>query len=106
MSLLALSPEADRDIREALQYLRKNTSVEVARNFAAALRSTGELLLGYPEMGRRYRRTQTGIELRAFPVTKFRQWLLFYEVVKGGQQTVVFIHRLLHGSRDIEALLE
>ena len=57
-------------------------------------------------MGRLYRRTQTGIRLGAFPVTKFSEWLLFYEVVQGGEQRAVFIHRLLHGSRDIEALLE
>jgi len=99
LSLLALSPAPDRDIREAVRYFRQNAGVEVARSFAAALRSTGELLAGHPEMGRRYRRTQTGIELRASPLQKFGQWLLSYDVVKGGEQRVVFIHRLLHGSR-------
>jgi hypothetical protein len=39
-------------------------------------------------------------------VKKFGDWLLFYEVVEGEAQRVVFIHRLLHGSRDIERLLE
>jgi plasmid stabilization system protein ParE len=72
----------------------------------AALQATGELLTSHPEVGRPYRHTQTGIKLRALPVKKFGDWLLFYEVVESEDQRVVFIHRLLHGSWDIEALLE
>jgi len=106
LSLLAVSPEADRDIRETVRYLRDHAGAEKARGFAAALQATGELLTSHPEVGRLYRHTQTGIKLRALPVKKFGDWLLFYEVVEGEAQRVVFIHRLLHGSRDIEALLE
>ena len=89
-----------------MRYLRDNAGAEQARDFAAALQATDRLLTSHPEMGRLYRRTQTGIRLRAFPVTKYSEWLLFYEVVEGGEHTVVFIHRLLHGSRDMEALLD
>jgi plasmid stabilization system protein ParE len=105
LSLLALSPEADRDIKETVRYLRDHAGVEKARGFVAALRATGELLTSHPEVGRLYRKTQTGIKVRALPVKHFGDWLLFYEVVEGEAQTVIFIHRLLHGSRDIEALL-
>gem|GEM_PF-6673311 len=106
MSLLALSPAADRDIVAATKHLRRAAGPSKATQFVSALEATGQLLVRMPKAGRVYRHTRTGLEIRAFPVSKFAAWLLFYEVVGEGASSAVYVHRLLHSSRDIEALLE
>lgn len=106
MSLLALSPAADRDITEAIDHLRRSAGPLKATRFVEGLEATGQLLLRMPKAGRVYRHTRTGLDIRAFPVSKFAAWLLFYELVGEGASRAIYVHRLLHSSRDIEALLE
>ena len=61
------------------------------------------LLAGMPLMGRRYLSEQPRLrDLRTWQVNGFESYRVFYRPVEGGIEVV----RVLHGVRDIAALLE
>ena len=102
ISRYRLSLFAERDLEEAVGYLRGDqASEEVALRFVAASRETFELIARHPEIGREYRPEDERLAgMRAFRVHLFDRYLVFYRV----QRDAVFVERVLHGSRDLWAI--
>jgi len=95
-------PSADRDLEEQAYYYATEGSPELGRRFLVAARETFALLATQPEMGWRRRLKHPVLEsLRAFRVSGFERVIILYRPVPGG----VDILRVVHGSRDLQALL-
>lgn len=97
MNRFHLSPEAARDIEDALAYIARNSAPaarRVRQTFLAACRRLAE----HPGMGHR-REDLTDKPVRFFPVYSF---LIVYDPAT----TPLEIVRVLGGAQDIAAMLE
>jgi toxin ParE1/3/4 len=90
-----LSPEAAADLDEIWLYITEHSSVETADRFIDRLTDAFLLLAAHPYAGRTRDELREGY--RSFPVSSY---LVFYRV-RGRD---VWILRVLHGSRDLDAL--
>ena len=97
-----VSKRAELDIEEIALYLALDNP-KAAEKFREALDVALELLSTMPKIGsmRNFRNPRLS-GLRMFPVKKFDNHLIFYQVA--GEE--LFIVRVLHGARDIVALFE
>lgn len=98
---LDLHRVAQRDLDEYAEYIRRDNPRSALR-FVRAARRTMERLLAMPALGSLYESDEpelTGV--RFFPVSRFRNYLVFYRPTSTGIEVL----RLLHGARDIESLL-
>jgi toxin ParE1/3/4 len=77
--------------------------IRTADRFLAAAESTFQRLAGMPGIGTRYELENAAFgELRFFPVSsRFKKYLVFYRAVADG----IEIARVLHGARDLPAIL-
>jgi toxin ParE1/3/4 len=97
-------PAAVRDILQHADYLAEHASFAVATRFARAIEQTISKLATMPGMGTLWNAEHPRLsELRFFPVSKFRNHLVFYRPQPEGGVEVV---RVLHGAQDIEALFD
>lgn len=95
------SPKFKADFNDHAIYLADHNS-DAALKFVDAVEYTLGLIVTQPFMGaKRVFATKT-VELRMQPVSKFENYLIFYQPFKEGLLAV----RLLHGSRDINGLFE
>jgi toxin ParE1/3/4 len=93
---------AARDLEECARYIRKD-SPRSARRFLRSAKATCRMLLRFPKIGSSYGSTRSELaELRVFPVKGFANYLLFYRPIRQG----IALVRVLHGARDIPAILE
>jgi toxin ParE1/3/4 len=93
-----VAPEAEADLDDIWCYIaRKSGSLEIADRFTEFLSDRFYLLANHPYIGRR-RDEELRPGLRSFPV---RDYVILYRIEKDD----VLILRILHGSRDIKALL-
>jgi toxin ParE1/3/4 len=73
-----------------------------ARRFLAQAEATFQRLARMPGIGTRYEPDEPlYAELRYFPVSRFRMYLVFYRPIPGGIEVL----RVLHGARDIPGIL-
>ncbi len=92
-----LLPSATSDLAELWDYIAYDNSANADR-FVDRIRSTCSTTLAEnPRIGRS--REELSPELRSFP---FQDYLIFYRPIDDGVEIV----RVLHGSRDIESLLD
>jgi toxin ParE1/3/4 len=97
------NPAAVVDIIEVADYIAQTTSLTAADRFIAATDRTFEQLAAMPGMGTRYEPDDPAYaDIRYFPVSKFRNYLVFYRPLPDGIEVV----RVLHGARDIAAIFE
>jgi toxin ParE1/3/4 len=101
---LIILPQANHDEDEISLYLAQNADGMTALRFLDALRDTYQDLVEMPGAGAlipdlRGSRVQG---MRRWPVRGFRSYLVFYQATEDTVQIV----RVLHGARDIEAILE
>jgi toxin ParE1/3/4 len=93
-----VAPEAEADLDDIWCYIaRKSGSLEIADRFTEFLSDRFYLLANHPYIGRR-RDHELRPGLRSFPV---RDYIILYRI----EEDDVLILRILHGSRDIKALL-
>ena len=93
-----VAPEAEADLDDIWCYIaRKSGSLEIADRFTELLSDRFYLLANHPYIGRR-RDEELRPGLRSFPV---RDYIILYRI----EEDDVLILRILHGSRDIKALL-
>jgi toxin ParE1/3/4 len=92
-----LAPEAESDLEEVWLHIASNSSVETADRFVDSLTDRFLLLAAHPYAGRR--RDDLVQDIRLFPVGDY---VVLYFVVNSD----VLITRVVHGSRDLEALFE
>jgi len=82
-------------------YVRQGT-LRTARRFLAQAEATFQRLARMPGIGTRYEPNEPlYADLRYFPVSRFRMYLVFYRPVPGGIEVL----RVLHGARDIHRIL-
>ena len=94
-------PQAKDDLADILAYLRNEASTQLAQQFLDAVVASVERLVEHPELGvRRSYRSPLLRNVRMFSLPKFSRYLLFYQSKDG----VVYIIRLIHGARNLEAL--
>ena len=95
-------PKADQDLDEQAYYFARNATPEVGHHFLVAAHETFTLLATQPEMGWHPRLKHPDLHsLRSFRVSGFEKIIVLYRPRPDG----VEILRVIHGSRDIDALL-
>lgn len=93
-----LAPEAEADLQDIAFHLFQETgNIEVADRVIQLVAQRFDLLAGHPRAGRARDDLRPGI--RVFPVGDY---LLLYR--EAGADVVIV--RVLHGSRDVEALFD
>ena len=91
---------ADGDIRDIATYIAADNR-KAAERFGEELWFAFERIGDAPHSGRAVR--TSGVELRVVRVSsRFRRYLIFYRVLGNASVEIV---RVLHGARDISALL-
>ncbi len=98
-----ISPQAERDIDNAVLYLAEEADAETAIRFFDAAHETFRGLLDTPGMGRvRPVGNPRVADARQWAVSGFGKHLIFYRIIPAG----INIIRVLHGARDIGRILE
>ncbi len=96
-------PAADRDIDGQAGYLMQEASLETALRFYDATAATFQTLVRVPGMGEQRESANPRLTgLRVWRIDAFPNHLIFYRPIEGGIEIV----RVVHGARDIDALLE
>lgn len=104
MRRVRIRPRADQDLDEQYAYLAEEASVDVAERFLHAAYEGFETVLVMPEMGSpQEHRAPRLVGLRMWPVSGFRDYLIFY---RDDEEKGIEVMRVLHGARDIEHALE
>jgi toxin ParE1/3/4 len=93
-------PEARRDLVEQAAFIAER-SLDAAERFLSAAERTFQRLADMPELGTRCRfQNPQAAGIRVWRIEGFKKYLVFYQEVPHG----VDIVRVIHGSRDIEAI--
>lgn len=101
-SAYVIRPKADRDLDDQAYYLATEVSPEVGHRFLLAAHETFGLLATNPKIGWHARLKHPELaDLRVFSITGFKRMLVFYRPHTRG----VEILRVVHGSRNLQALL-
>ena len=99
---IGIRPRARMDVVELATYLGKD-NVTAANRFLDACEATFEFLLNSPQIGAIYRtKNPRLVDLRVFRVKGFPNHLTFYLERANGIEIV----RVVHGARDLDALLQ
>lgn len=94
-------PRADRDFSEVLAYLAEK-SPHMVHPFIDALFGAIRLLEEYPEIAPAMEAPSAYQDgMRVWPVRNFEKWCIFYTI----SPDEIIVVRVLHASRDMEALL-
>jgi toxin ParE1/3/4 len=94
---------AVRDIVEIADYIAHATSLGAADRFITSTDKTIEQLARMPGMGARWDSDKPRLAgVRFFPISKFRNHLVFYRPIEGGVEVL----RVLHGARDLGSILD
>ena len=97
-----IRPRADVDIDAAFGHLSEG-SPDAAARFLDALQDALVMLSALPEIGTPCEFSSGALQgLRMWRVAGFEVWLIFY----GASSERIDIVRILHGSRDVEAVLD
>ena len=96
-----VQPIAQDDVDAAAAFIA-NRNFSAGVRFLDAFRTTVTRIEDHPRLGRPVTLTlHPAIEVRSVPVVGFRTWRAFYRIHAG----VVVVIRVLHGARDIGAIL-
>ena len=93
---------ARQDLVDIFRYHAREAGVRVAQRFFSQAEATFTRLAGAPGMGTPYLHDHPALAgTRYFPVSRFRNHIVFYRPVADG----IAILRVLHGARDIAGIL-
>ncbi|HEX8200555.1 MAG TPA: type II toxin-antitoxin system RelE/ParE family toxin [Isosphaeraceae bacterium] len=102
MNQILRRPAANRDLVGIYRHYAREAGLRVADRFFAAAEATFTRLAHMPGMGTRYAPDEPlYADLRYLPVSRFRNYLVFYRPIPGG----IEMFRVLHGARDIHGTL-
>ena len=97
MPKLTQTPQSRRDLVEIAAYISQFNEDAAYRFLIAAEKALDNLLL-FPGMGaRREVRDPRFSALRSWPITGFRNYLIYYSPTRRG----IRVHRVMHGARDV-----
>ncbi|ACK71607.1 plasmid stabilization system [Gloeothece citriformis PCC 7424] len=95
-------PQVIRDLIELATYIAEN-NLEASEQFLRAAEETFQQLAKLPMMGKICQfKNPLLTNIRQQAVKGFRRYLIFYRL----SESEIEIVRVLHGSRDLEAILE
>jgi toxin ParE1/3/4 len=95
-------PKADQDLDDQAYYLATEAGSEVGHRFLLAAHETFGILATQPQIGWHFRLKHAALaSLRVLRVSGFEKMLLLYLPRRDG----VEILRVVHGSRNLQALL-
>ena len=95
-------PSAFRDLDDASESIRRRDGPDRAIRFLRQAEATFARLAAMPGIGTPYEPTEPAYAgLRSFAVSRHRNHLVFYRPIDGG----IEVFRVLHGARDISAVL-
>ncbi|HEY6446455.1 MAG TPA: type II toxin-antitoxin system RelE/ParE family toxin [Acidobacteriaceae bacterium] len=98
-----LRPAARRDLLESFDYLSREAGVPTAERFLVAVESAANLLAGRPRLGAPCGFSgRISSRFRRLPVPGFENRIIFYLPRRNGAD----ILRVLHGARDLAAILD
>jgi toxin ParE1/3/4 len=93
---------ARQDLVDAFYHYVRQGSLPTARRFLRQAEATLKRIASMPGMGTRYEPDEPlYADVRYFPISRFRSYLIFYRPVAGGIEVL----RVLHGARDIHGIL-
>ena len=93
---------ARQDLVDIFRYYAREAGFRVARRFFAQVDATLTRLAGMPGIGTHYEHDHPALAaVRYFPISRFRSYVIFYRPVTDGIEII----RVLHGARDIDAIL-
>ena len=102
MSDIIRRPSANRDLVAIFRYYAREAGVRVADRFFVEAEATFARLARMPRIGKAYDPDeQLFADLRFFPISRYRDYLVFYRPIEDG----IEVYRVLHGARDIGSLL-
>src|SRR5215208_396087 len=102
MARLTIRAFADEDIDAIARFIAKD-NLDAGKRFYDAIAHDLLLLSANPRMGaRRKARDPRLQEIRSWPVSGYRNYLVFYLAMDDGVDVV----RVLHGARDVDRLIE
>lgn len=102
MNRILRRPHARQDLIEIYRYYARRAGLRVANRFFAQAEATFTRLAGMPALGTRYEPDEPlYADLRYFPISRFRDHLVFYRPLADG----IEVFRVLHGARNIAGLL-
>ena len=89
------------DIIMIADYLAEAASLAVADRFIAETEKSCSRLARMPGIGSRWEDKDPELtEVRVFPVSKFKNYLIYYRPIAGGIEVL----RVIHGARDTRRL--
>jgi toxin ParE1/3/4 len=93
---------ADRDLVTIFRRYAREAGIRVADRFFTEAEATFDRLASMPGLGTRYEPDEPlYADLRYFPITRFRKYLVFYRPLPDGIEVL----HVLHGARDIAGIL-
>ena len=99
---LVQRPQARRDVLAIVAYIAERNPM-AARTLLAAFKQALTTLRAHPEAGRRYAPGHTALAgVRALPIAGFPDYLIFTRY----DGATVEVIRVIHGARDILAILD
>ena len=102
MSEIRKRPQVIRDLIDIATYLAEN-NLENSDRFLFAAEETLKQLGQMPQLGKKCQFSNSRLQnIRVFAVKGFRKYLVFYQIIATGVEII----RVIHGSRDIETILE
>ncbi len=102
MSRVIRRPAANHDLVAIYRHYTRAAGSKVADRFFAQAEATFVRLAGMPGMGTRYDpEERLYADLRFFPVSRYRDYLVFYRPLPDG----IEVYRVLHGARDLAGIL-
>lgn len=97
-----IDPLADADLDEQFAYIVRD-NFDAAVRFLLAARRDMRKLAERPGLGPKREFGNPRLkDIRSWPITGFRNHLIFYRPIEGGIQVI----RVLYGARDIETIFE
>ncbi len=96
-------PQVERDLIDQFSFIARD-KIEPAERFLRVAEETFKQLAANPLLGHKWESTLpqlAGIRVRAMP-SPFRNYLVFYRPIEDGIEVLT----VLHGARDLQAILE
>ena len=103
MSRIIRRQVARFDLVEIVHYYIRKGTPATARRFRIQAETTFQRLASMPGLGARYDHENPALaDLRCFPISHFKKFLVFYRPVENAIEIV----RVLHGAREVSRILQ
>lgn len=98
---LLLSEQFEKDFDEAVNYLKEQRQ-SAAMNFVEEIERQIKILASFPEIGKKS--DDARLEGLLFLIITKYKYIVIYEI--DYDQDIIFLHNLIHGSRDIPTFFQ